>query len=168
MTIQSILEKQRQFFHSGQTLDLSFRKAQLKKLYAAVQKYQPQIHAALHEDLGKSEYEAFMCETGLVLSEITYKCKHMRKFAKKHRAPTPLAQFAAPRPRGTEQAGRPREHPTGPVPSRSIELRRATRHCPPARRTPAPDSAPPGKSPRRWPPSPRSRACATQSSWAPP
>ena len=95
MTIQSMLEKQRQFFHSGQTLDLSFRKAQLKKLYAAVQKYQPQIHAALQEDLGKSEYEAFMCETGLVLSEITYMCKHMKKFAKKHRAPTPLAQFAA-------------------------------------------------------------------------
>ena len=36
-----------------------------------------------------------MCETGLVLSEITYMLKHMKKFAKKHRVATPLAQFAA-------------------------------------------------------------------------
>lgn len=95
MNIETILEKQRAFFNSGKTLNLSFRKAQLKKLYATVQKYQPQIHDALLEDLGKSEYEAFMCETGLVLSEITYMCKHIKKYAKQHRVRTPLAQFAA-------------------------------------------------------------------------
>ena len=36
-----------------------------------------------------------MCETGLVLSEISYMIRHIRKFAAKRRVPTPLAQFAS-------------------------------------------------------------------------
>ena len=95
MNIQSILKRQRDFFHSGGTLNVKFRKEQLKKLYAAVKKYEPQIHAALKEDLGKSDYEAFMCETGLVLSEISYMLRHLKGFAKKRRVHTPLAQFAS-------------------------------------------------------------------------
>ena len=34
-----------------------------------------------------------MCETGLVLSELTYMIRHVRRFAKEKRVPTPLAQF---------------------------------------------------------------------------
>ncbi len=95
MDIQSILNKQRRFFHSGATLPVEFRKTQLKRLYETIKKYEPEIHAALKEDLGKSDYEAFMCETGLVLSEISYLLKHMNRYAKKRRVHTPLAQFAA-------------------------------------------------------------------------
>lgn len=34
-----------------------------------------------------------MCETGLVLNEITYMLKHIRRFAREKTVPTPLAQF---------------------------------------------------------------------------
>ena len=34
-----------------------------------------------------------MCETGLVLSEISYMLKHIRKYSRERRVPTPLAQF---------------------------------------------------------------------------
>ena len=34
-----------------------------------------------------------MCETGLVLSELTYMIKHTRKYAKERTVRTPLAQF---------------------------------------------------------------------------
>ena len=34
-----------------------------------------------------------MCETGLVLSELTYMLKHTRKFSKERTVRTPLAQF---------------------------------------------------------------------------
>ena len=95
MGINEILASQRSFFHSGATLDVNFRIAQLKKLYAAVKKYEPVIHAALTEDLGKSDFEGFMCETGMVLTEISYMLRHIRQFAREKTVWTPLAQFAS-------------------------------------------------------------------------
>ena len=91
--IQSLLEKQRYYYRSGVTLPVKFRVQQLKKLYDTVKKYQIEINDALKSDLGKSHYEAFMCESGLVLTEISYMIKHTRKFAKKKRVKTPLSQF---------------------------------------------------------------------------
>ena len=44
--IQALLAKQRAYFDSGATLPPEFRRAQLKKLYAAVEKYEPEIREA--------------------------------------------------------------------------------------------------------------------------
>lgn len=93
--IDSILQLQRDFYDSGATIPVSFRKRQLKKLYQAVQKYRLQIEEALKKDLGKSSYESFMCEIGLVLSEISYMIRHVKKFSKRKTVYTPLAQFAS-------------------------------------------------------------------------
>lgn len=93
--IQKLLEGQRKFYKSGATLPIKFRTEQLKKLYSAVKKYEKEINAALTADLGKSEYEGFMCESGLVLSEISYMLRHIKKFAKRKTVYTPLAQFAS-------------------------------------------------------------------------
>ncbi len=98
MTIQNIeevLTKQRKYFRSGVTLPVSFRIAMLKKLYAAVKKYEPEIGAALKSDLGKSSFEGFMCETGLVLNEISYMIRHVKSFAADKVVPTPITNFAA-------------------------------------------------------------------------
>ena len=93
--IQSLLEKQRKFYKSGATIPVSFRIEQLKKLYATVKKYENEVNDALTADLGKSHYEGFMCESGLVLSEISYMIRHTRKLAKRKTVYTPLAQFAS-------------------------------------------------------------------------
>lgn len=95
MNIDSILESQRKFFNSGATLPIKFRIENLKKLYNAVKKYEKEICIALTSDLGKSDFEGFMCEVGLVLTEISYMIKHTRRFAKEHTVYTPLAQFAS-------------------------------------------------------------------------
>lgn len=95
MKIDEILESQRRYFRSGATLPVSFRIEMLKKLRNAVEKYENEIGEALRKDLGKSDYEGFMCETGLVKSEISYMIRHTRRFASKHRVYTPLAQFAS-------------------------------------------------------------------------
>ena len=63
MEIDQIVDKQRKFFRSGTTLPVKFRMEMLKKLRSAVKKYEAEIGAALQEDLGKSEFEGFMCET---------------------------------------------------------------------------------------------------------
>lgn len=91
--IQKLVEQQRRFFLSGATLPVSFRKEQLKKLYAAITQYEEEINDALRKDLGKSHFEGFMCESGLVLTEITYMLRHLKRFAGKKRVRTPLAQF---------------------------------------------------------------------------
>lgn len=93
--IQSLLEKQSAYYKSGETIPVKFRIEQLKKLYATVKKYETEINDALKADLGKSHYEGFMCESGLVLSEISYMIRHTKKFAKRKTVYTPLAQFAS-------------------------------------------------------------------------
>ena len=95
MNIEEILISQRAFFRTGKTLSLAFRIEQLKKLYAAVKKYEAEIADALMEDLGKSAFESYMCETGLALSEISYMIRHTKRFSKEVRVKTPLAQFAS-------------------------------------------------------------------------
>jgi len=91
--IQNLLEKQREYYRTGVTIPTDFRIKQLKKLYAIVKKYEKEINDALKADLGKSHYEGFMCESGLVLSEISYMIKNTKKFARRKTVYTPLAQF---------------------------------------------------------------------------
>lgn len=93
--IRSLLDCQREYYKSGVTIPIEFRIKQLKVLYSAVKKYEPEINDALKADLGKSHYESFMCESGLVLSEISYLLHHIKKFAKRKTVYTPLAQFAS-------------------------------------------------------------------------
>ena len=103
--IQSILNKQRLFFNSGITLPVQNRISVLKKLRSVLMHHEPDIYEALQQDLGKSQAEAYMCELGMVLSELRFMLSHIRGFAKERTVPTPLAQFAArsfvkPCPRG--------------------------------------------------------------------
>ena len=52
--IKSLIEKQRAYFDTGATLNVSHRIAALKKLYNAVKKNEKEITDALTTDLGKS------------------------------------------------------------------------------------------------------------------
>ena len=91
--IREIIRRQREFFYTGATLNIDFRIEALKKLQASIQAHQEQIDAALKADLGKSSFESYMCESGLVLSEITYLLKHIRSLSREKTVHTPLAQF---------------------------------------------------------------------------
>ena len=91
--INSLVTRQRKFFQTGATLPVSVRITALRGLYTAIVKYENEIHDALKKDLGKSGFESYMCETGLVLEEISYMLKHIRRFAGEKRVRTPLSQF---------------------------------------------------------------------------
>ena len=91
--INAIVAAQRKYFQTGATLPVSFRIDALRRLYDAVSGSENEIHDALRKDLGKSGFESYMCETGLVLEEISYMLKHVRRFAGEKRVRTPLAQF---------------------------------------------------------------------------
>ena len=91
--IQELLEAQRRYFKTGATLPVDFRLSQLRKLYAAVKQHEKEVLEALNQDLGKSAFEGFMSEAGLVLSEISYMLRHTRRFARRKAVRTPLSQF---------------------------------------------------------------------------
>lgn len=91
--IKTIVTRQRKYFQTGSTLPVSTRLNALRRLYAAISGSEKEIHEALKKDLGKSGFESYMCETGLVLEEISYMLKHTARFAREKRVRTPLAQF---------------------------------------------------------------------------
>ena len=93
LQITKLVEEQHKYFLTGATLNVSFRLNALKKLKKMIIENEQAINSAIRLDLGKSGFESYMCETGIVLSEISYMLKHIRKFSKEKRVKTPLAQF---------------------------------------------------------------------------
>ena len=83
--IYNIVERQRAFFRSGETLDVSWRIAQLKKLKAAVLAHEEEFEAALYEDLGRSRVEAYLCDVGPIIVEINETIRGLRKWARPER-----------------------------------------------------------------------------------
>lgn len=94
-TIERIATKQRAFFDSGRTLPLRFRESMLRELYRNIRKRERAILDALQADLGKSHMEGFMCEVGLTLSEIRHMLAHLRQYASRRVASTPITSFPA-------------------------------------------------------------------------
>ncbi len=80
--IHGLVEKQRVFFKSGRTLDVSWRKEQLKKLRDAMTAHEEEIEAALAEDLGRSREEAYFCDIGTVILETNEMIRGLGRWAR--------------------------------------------------------------------------------------
>lgn len=93
MDIPALVSRQREYFLGGATLEPSERKESLLRLQKAILAREKEIAEALHADLRKSPFESYMSETGMVLDELRYIAKHLEKWAKPKRVPTPLSQF---------------------------------------------------------------------------
>ena len=93
MDIPALVSRQREYFLGGATLKPSERKESLLRLQKAILAREKEIAEALHADLRKSPFESYMSETGMVLDELRYIAKHLEKWAKLKRVPTPLSQF---------------------------------------------------------------------------
>ena len=60
-----------------------------------MERHECDLSAALLADLGKCGTESYMCELGLLRSELSHMLRHLRSYARERTVPTPLAQFAA-------------------------------------------------------------------------
>ena len=89
-SIHQIVLNQRAFFATGETLNIRFRKEQLKKLRKMIIDNQNQIIQALHEDLGRCEVESYFCDVGDVVMEINEYIKGLKKWSK------PETHFSGP------------------------------------------------------------------------
>lgn len=103
--IQKIQKEQQVFFRSGRTLPVENRIQVLKALKKNIKAHERDVYRALKEDLGKSESESYMCEIGLVYGEIDHMVRHVKRYARKQRRHTPLAQavstsYVLPVPKG--------------------------------------------------------------------
>ena len=103
--LKGSLLSHRKYFLSGVTYPVKNRIMALKQLRASIEKHEEDVYAALKADLGKSREESYMCELGLVYSEISYMLKHVKRFSREQTVWTPLAQFhsrsfSKPVPRG--------------------------------------------------------------------
>lgn len=93
MEINQMLKRQEHFFQSQKTKGYEFRKKALLRLEYTIQKHEKEIEYALYKDLGKSSFESYMTEIGMVKSELSYVKKNLKKWMKTKQVKTPLAQF---------------------------------------------------------------------------
>ena len=91
--INGIITAQRDFFASNTTLDLKFRKEQLKKLRNALKEWEKPLCEALWKDLHKSAEEAILTELSIVAGEVQNHISHIAGWAKRKRVTTPLKMF---------------------------------------------------------------------------
>ena len=93
--IQTTREKQQQYFLSGATLALPFRKQALRKLLQAMKQYEQPLAEALWKDLHKSYEEAYLTELSIVYGEIHNHLRHLSRWARPERKSSPLAIMPA-------------------------------------------------------------------------
>lgn len=93
MEISKIVEKQKSYLESKETLDVNFRIDKLKELKSVIKDNEKLIVDALYKDLGKSSTESYMAEIGMVLEDLSYIIRHTNKWSKDKIVSTPLAQF---------------------------------------------------------------------------
>lgn len=91
--VQAAVDEMREFFQTGTTMPLHYRRSILVKLRSYLKKHEEEALQALTNDLGKSSFEGYATELGIVYDEIRFCLSKMYGWAKPKRVPTPLAHF---------------------------------------------------------------------------
>jgi aldehyde dehydrogenase (NAD+) len=84
------LGQMQNYFISGVTRNVNWRKQQLLKLKEALYKHEESIYEALDQDLKKNKEESWITEIGFTITEINFALKNLNKWAKKKSVGTNL------------------------------------------------------------------------------
>ena len=95
METKKLYKKQQDFFKSNTTKDVSFRIAQLKKLKKLLKTNEQLLYDAIQEDFGKSEFETYVSELSQIYHELNLFIKKTKKWSKRRRVTSGLANFPA-------------------------------------------------------------------------
>ncbi|MEG0918304.1 MAG: aldehyde dehydrogenase family protein [Anaerovoracaceae bacterium] len=93
--MKQVIEMQRKYYNSNITKDISFREAQLKRLYNAIKTNANEIYNGLKMDLNKSEEESYLTEIQITMQELRSFIKNINKWNKKTKVRTPLSHAFA-------------------------------------------------------------------------
>lgn len=91
--INLIFNKQKEFFNLGKTKDINFRIEALKKLKKVIKENEDKILEALKRDLGKSNFESYATEIGLVYDEINTHIKNIKRWSKIEKIKSPIVHY---------------------------------------------------------------------------
>jgi aldehyde dehydrogenase (NAD+) len=91
--IHSTLDAQQKFFKTGITKNITYRIDALNKLKNMIISNEKRLMDALFLDLHKSPFEAYASELGLILTEIDLHIKHVKRWTRTRRKPTPMVLF---------------------------------------------------------------------------
>ncbi|MFW6296247.1 MAG: aldehyde dehydrogenase [Halothece sp.] len=92
---KELVRKQREFFETGQTKDIDFRRNQLQQLKQVITENKEAIVEAIGKDIGKPAFETLLSEFYYCTEEIEYALKHLNNWTKPQRVKTPLTQLPA-------------------------------------------------------------------------
>lgn len=93
MNISTKVANQRTFFKSHTTLDIEYRKNALRKLKAVLQSNERLMHDAIYADFGKSEFDNYATELGILYKEINYYISKISSLSASQRVRTNLANL---------------------------------------------------------------------------
>ena len=92
-TIPKLLSEQQTFFKSQKTKDVAYRIELLKSLKKEILSKEQAIYRALNKDFKKSEFETFISEFGLVISQLNLAIKNLKRWTKPKRIKSSLLTF---------------------------------------------------------------------------
>lgn len=85
-----MLDKQKEYFKSGETLDVNFRINSLRMLKLSILDNLNELVYAFKKDYNKCEFDVYSTEIGLVINEINYFIKRLKRLAKCKKVRTSL------------------------------------------------------------------------------
>ncbi|MHA7059964.1 aldehyde dehydrogenase [Aquimarina sp. M1] len=106
MNYQEIIHKQKAFFDTNATKDISFRTKELKRLKDVIKENEELLYKAIYSDFKKSNYETYTTELAVIYHEIDTALRKIKKWDKRKRVSTGLANlpgksYSVPEPLGT-------------------------------------------------------------------
>lgn len=114
--IDAVFASQKQFFATGATLSVDYRKARLEAFARGMKKWEQPLYDALWTDLHKSHEEAFLTEISIVLGEIRTARKKVVSWARREMcmpkmAVLPSMSYVVKEPLGTALIVSPWNYP---------------------------------------------------------
>lgn len=85
------LADQRAYFKSGATRSFAARRKVLRDLQSAIRSHEEELLAALHKDLRKPPFEAFISEIGTVYQGLQHALDNLKEWMRPEQVPTPLS-----------------------------------------------------------------------------
>jgi aldehyde dehydrogenase (NAD+) len=85
-----LLDRQKSFFNSNKTKDLTFRTEQLKRLKRILIEHESELADAIYKDFGKSAFDFYTTEFAIIMKDIDDTIRNLSKWSKKRRIRTNL------------------------------------------------------------------------------
>jgi aldehyde dehydrogenase (NAD+) len=100
-----VLDSQKKFFESGNTLDINYRINNLKKLRSLILSYEDELNNALQRDFHKPYFEVLGTESRFTVAEINMMIRNLKRWSGRKRVRTsvvnlPARSYILPQPYG--------------------------------------------------------------------